>query len=190
MPWCRPLGLAIVLAGTMSCFISAAIAEERMQLGAPEAPRWEGAIARDFRGSVGDRVFFADGSAELTPRARLAIAAQAHWLKHKPALTVMVEGHADDSGTSEDNMRLSRQRADAVRQHLIELGIAGERIRITAFGRNQTVADCTGSQCAAQNRRAVTSVKPGTPVPVTAPAVSRKAEALAAPGLPSTPRWF
>ena len=178
MPRGRPLGLAVVLAGTMPFLIApGSIAEDRMQLGAPEASRWEGSLARDFRGSVGDRVFFADGSAELTLRARQAIAGQAHWLKHNPGLTVIVEGHADDSGTSEDNMRLSRQRADAVRQRLIELGIAGERIHAVAFGRNQTVADCAGSQCAAQNRRAVTAVKPGAAVPVIAPTSSRKAQA-------------
>ena len=132
--------------------------------------------------SVGDRVFFADRSAELSGRARAAIEAQAHWLKRKSGLVIIVEGHADDSGTSDDNMTLSRQRADAVRQRLIELGIATERIRITAFGRNQTVADCTGSLCAAQNRRAVTVVRPGAPAPATAPGTARKAAAAGASG--------
>ena len=71
---------------------------------------------------------FADRSAELSGRARAAIEAQAHWLTRKSGLIIMVEGHADDSGTSDDNMTLSRLRADAVRQRLIELGVAKERI--------------------------------------------------------------
>ena len=149
-----------------------------MQLGAPDV--MAAGIGRDFRMSVGDRVFFADRSAELSGRARAAIEAQAHWLKRKSGLIIMVEGHADDSGTSDDNMTLSRQRADAVRQRLIELGVATERIRITAFGRNQTVADCTGSLCAAQNRRAVTVVRPGAPAPAAAPGTARKAAAAGA----------
>jgi len=180
MPCGRSLGLALVLAGTMP-FVSAvpSPAEERMHLGPPEGV--EAGIGRDFRMSVGDRVFFADRSAELSGRARAAIDAQAQWLKHKPALIIMVEGHADDSGTSDDNFTLSRQRADAVRQRLIDLGIATERIRTSAFGRSQTVADCTASQCAAQNRRAVTVVRPGLPVPASPSGAARRAAGTGEP---------
>jgi len=145
-----------------------------MHLGVPDG--LEAGVGRDFRMSVGDRVFFADGSAELSGRARTAIEAQAQWLKRKPGLVIIVEGHADDSGTSDDNMALSRLRADAVRHRLIELGVGTDRIRVSAFGRTQTVADCTGWQCAAQNRRAVTVVRPGLPVPVSSPGAARKAE--------------
>ena len=177
----RPvLALLVALSATMILLWSpASSAEERMQLGAPEGLGL--GIGREFRSSVGDRVFFPDRSAELSTRARLAIDAQAQWLKHKPGLTVLVEGHADDSGTSDDNMQLSRQRADAVRVRLIEVGIAAERIRITALGRNQTVADCSGLLCAAQNRRAVTIVRPGMPVPATTPGAARKAEGAGEP---------
>jgi peptidoglycan-associated lipoprotein len=180
MPCGRSLGLALVLAGTIP-FVSVvpSWAEERMHLGVPEG--LEAGIGRDFRMSVGDRVFFADGSAALSGRARAAIEAQAQWLKRKPGLSIIVEGHADDSGTSDDNMALSRQRADAVRHRLIELGIATERIRVSAFGRNQTVADCTGSQCAAQNRRAVTLVRPGMPVPASPAGAAQKAEGTGKP---------
>ena len=66
-----------------------------MQLGAPDV--MAAGIGRDFRMSVGDRVFFADRSAELSGRARAAIEAQAHWLKRKSGLIIMVEGHADGS---------------------------------------------------------------------------------------------
>ncbi len=95
-----------------------------------------------------------------------------------------------NSGTGDDNMALSRQRADAVRQRLIELGVATDRIRVTAFGRNQTVADCTGSLCAAQNRRAVTVVRPGAPAPAAAPGTARKADAAPAPRRQSSAQAF
>ena len=177
MPCGRSLGLALMMAGTTPFLaVPPSAAEERMQLGAPEAV--ETRIGRDFRSSVGDRVFFADQSAELSARARAAVEAQAQWLKRKPTLLVIIEGHADDSGSSDDNVQLSRQRAEAVRGRLIELGIATDRIRVTAFGRNRTIADCAGTLCAAQNRRAVTVVRPGMPVPAATPAASRKAEGV------------
>src|SRR5262245_15662286 len=134
MPCGRSLGLAIVLAGPIGLGVP--------NLGAGGGGKEAGGpgggaagIGREFRMRVGDRVFFADRSAELSVRARTAIEAQAQWLKRKPGLIIMVEGHADDSGTSDDNMALSRQRADAVRQRLIELGVATDRVRVTAFGR-------------------------------------------------------
>src|SRR5262245_49902211 len=82
MPCGRLLGLAVVLAGTMPfVFAMPSSAQERMYLGVPEG--LEGGVGRDFRMSVGDRVFFADRSADLSGRARAAIEAQAQWLKRK-----------------------------------------------------------------------------------------------------------
>jgi outer membrane protein OmpA-like peptidoglycan-associated protein len=190
----RPLGLTIIilLATTLPPqWAGVACAQDRMRLGAPDVIMGsEGSIGREFRGSVGDRVFFADRSAELSPRARLALDAQAQWLKRKATLAVVVEGHADDSGTSDDNMQLSHRRADAVRARLIELGIATERIAVAAFGRNQTVADCMGLVCAAQNRRVVTVIRPAAPGPHLAPDAPRRAEAPGGPSRQAARRLF
>jgi peptidoglycan-associated lipoprotein len=77
-----------------------------------------------------------------------------------PHLSVIVEGHADDAGGLAHNLSLSQQRAEVVRQRLIQLGVAPERIRAAAFGRERLIADCATAACAAQNRRAVTIVGP------------------------------
>jgi outer membrane protein OmpA-like peptidoglycan-associated protein len=135
-------------------------AEERMQLGV--SPPAAGSNAWDFQTTVGDRVFFSEGSAELGTRARRALEAQAAWLARHPALPVMVEGHADDGGAASHNLVLSRRRAEAVRQRLIEAGIAPGRIRVVAHGRERQVATCSVSDCATQNRRAVTVLEPAT----------------------------
>ncbi len=110
----------------------------------------------EFQALVGDRVFFAQGSAALSARARKALAAQAAWLAQHPALRVTVEGHADDPGG--DDHRLSQQRAEAVRRRLIEAGVAPERIRTIAYGRRHLIALCGDPLCGPQNRRAVTVV--------------------------------
>lgn len=142
-------------------------AQERMQLGAPGL-----SPGVEFRDLAGDRVFFGDGSADLGSRARAALAVQAAWLVRNPAAPVIVEGHADDSGDSEQNLTVSRQRAESVRQRLIELGVAPQRIRTVAYGKLRLLADCPDSFCAAQNRRAVTVIgRMEVPVPV-APSTS------------------
>ena len=137
-------------------------AEERMQLGVPLG------LAAEFQAQVGDRVFFSEGSAELGARARTALEAQAAWLKRHTALPVTVEGHADDAGAISHNLEVSRRRAEAVRRRLIESGVAPERIRTVAYGRERPIAECGEPSCAAQNRRAVTVV--GAPAAASAPA--------------------
>jgi peptidoglycan-associated lipoprotein len=140
----------------------AAMAEERMQLGVPLN------AAAEFQAQVGDRVFFSEGSAELGARARSALEAQAAWLKRHAALPVIIEGHADDAGAVSHNVEMSWRRAEAVRRRLIEMGLAPERVRVVAYGRERLIAECAAPGCAAQNRRAVTVV--GAPTAASAPA--------------------
>jgi peptidoglycan-associated lipoprotein len=132
-----------------------------MQLGAPPG------TAVEFQTQVGDRVFFSEGSADLGSRARAALEAQAMWLKLHGSLSVTIEGHADDLGAPAHNQEVSWRRAEAVRQRLIERGIAAGRIRVMAYGRERPIAECSAPGCAAQNRRAVTVV--GAPFAASAP---------------------
>ena len=116
------------------------------------------ALADRFRNDAGDRIFFSDGSAELGSRARIALEAQAQWLRQAADTTVTIEGHADDRGAADYNSVLAQRRADAVRQRLIETGIAPERIAVLGLGRSRPIALCRDETCGAQNRRAVTTV--------------------------------
>jgi outer membrane protein OmpA-like peptidoglycan-associated protein len=106
-----------------------------------------------FRQSAGDLVFFSDGSAELGARARRVLEAQSDWLKSQPTARVIIEGHADDSGSTAQNVRLSEARAQAVLARLVEAGIELSRLSVSAVGKTKRVAECDDSACAAQNRR-------------------------------------
>jgi len=161
MFWGKQLGGYIVGGVAFLHTVPAVVAQERMQLGVPLN------AAAEFQGQVGDRVFFSEGSAELGARARAALEAQAAWLKRHAALPIIVEGHADDAGAVSHNVEMSWRRAEAVRRRLIEMGLAPERVRVVAFGRERLIAECTAPGCAAQNRRAVTVV--GTPTAAAAP---------------------
>jgi outer membrane protein OmpA-like peptidoglycan-associated protein len=112
-----------------------------------------------FRLVAGDRVFFSEGSAELGASALAVLAAQAAWLKRYPQTAVVVEGHADDPGTSDENSVISAGRAEAVRSRLLEGGVEPERIVTAVYGRNRPVAICGEPQCSAQNRRAISVIK-------------------------------
>jgi len=128
------------------------------------SPAWEqelrrnAAIQAKLRVEAGDRVFFAAGSAELGGKARRALAAQAQWLNLWHEFEAAIEGHADESGTEEENLQLSKLRAEAVRRRLVEEGVDAGRLAIVALGRTQPIATCKSRVCSAQNRRVVTLV--------------------------------
>ena len=109
---------------------------------------------------VGDRIFFVAGSAELGSRAPAGLGAQAAWMRKQSQVDAVIEGHADDPGSADENRAVALARAEAVRQRLIEEGIAPDRLRISVLGRGRRIADCEGTECATHNRRAVTVVYP------------------------------
>ncbi len=116
-------------------------------------------LALDFQTSAGDRVFFAESSTELGAKARSVLAAQARWLAKHTNLPVTVEAHADDHGGNRElDVRLAEKRGEAVRERLLEEGVAASRITVQAFGRDRPVATCSAPECAVQNRRVVTRV--------------------------------
>ena len=150
--------VANLLGGLVFAALSAvpAIAEggERMSLGLPQG------VAAEFQNRAGDRVFFAESSAELGARALAAIDAQAAWLLQHPSLAITIEGHADDWGSTRENLELAERRAAAVRKSLIVRGVAAERIATISFGRTRRAADCAEPMCRAQNRRSITVLIP------------------------------
>ncbi len=107
---------------------------------------------------AGDRVYFAFDSAELTPEARATLEKQAEWLKHHAQVRVIIEGHADERGTREYNLALGERRANAVKNYLVALGIAPERIETISYGKERPAVLGTGEAVWRLNRRAVTKV--------------------------------
>jgi peptidoglycan-associated lipoprotein len=149
----------------MSCFIALAACSKKNtpDLNAGTGP---GAAAvpgseQDFTTNVGDRVFFAEDQSTLSPEAQETLRRQAQWLNQYGAVTVQVEGHADERGTREYNIALSARRATAAREYLISQGVKGSRISSIAYGKERPAALCDAEQCWSQNRRAVTVITGG-----------------------------
>jgi len=72
---------------------------------------------------------------------------------------VHVEGHTDDRGDEAYNLYLSQQRADAVRQYLIDHGIAGERLDAVGKGETQPLVSNDSEEGRLKNRRVEFVVK-------------------------------
>jgi outer membrane protein OmpA-like peptidoglycan-associated protein len=94
-------------------------------------------------------VTFVEGSATLTQGAKATLDVVANRLTRQPT-QVEVQGHTSSTGSLELNMKLSEQRAEAVRDHLISLGVAADSITARGYGPTQPVA----SNDTAEGRRA------------------------------------
>ena len=76
-------------------------------------------------------------------------------LKQNPGLTVEIQGHTDSHGSDAYNQTLSENRANTVKQHLVNNGIAASRLATRGYGESQPVASNATSEGRAQNRRVV-----------------------------------
>jgi outer membrane protein OmpA-like peptidoglycan-associated protein len=74
-------------------------------------------------------------------------------LKANPAVSVVITGHTDNIGTQESNQKLSLERAQTVRNWLVEKGIASNRMRTIGRGQNEPVNLNDTEEGRAQNRR-------------------------------------
>jgi OOP family OmpA-OmpF porin len=68
-------------------------------------------------------------------------------------LEVDIEGHADETGTSEHNLVLSRQRADAVKRIIVQYGVDEKRITTHAYGETRPRVPGHAEEQLSQNRR-------------------------------------
>jgi len=97
--------------------------------------------------------FFALDSVELNQESRGTIQKNGEYLKRRMSTKIMVEGHADSRGTNEYNLALAERRAGAVRDYLVSLGIAADRITIVSKGEEAPFCTEESESCWQQNRR-------------------------------------
>ena len=104
---------------------------------------------------VGDRVFFDFDKYDIRADQRGTVEALAAWLDTNPAVTLTVEGHADERGTREYNLALGERRANAVRDYLVALGTNPARLTTVSFGEERPAVLGSNDSAWAQNRRGV-----------------------------------
>ncbi len=90
-------------------------------------------------GLQGD-VLFRTGSAEITPEIAHQIQVLAQAVAKSPELKVRVDGYADPRGSVDTNLKLSEDRANAVRDLFLAAGISDEVLEVNAYGKSQSVA--------------------------------------------------
>ena len=70
-----------------------------------------------------------------------------------------ISGHTDNVGDDAANMELSKNRANAVKERLVSLGVEGSRMTALFFGETQPVASNDTAEGRQANRRVVFDIK-------------------------------
>ncbi len=98
-------------------------------------------------------VLFDTGEAQLKSSASRTVLKLVQFLQLNPRRVVRIEGYTDSTGTPEDNLKLSRDRAQSVADMLVDLGIDEKRIEVQGYGDQYPVEVNASERGRAQNRR-------------------------------------
>jgi OOP family OmpA-OmpF porin len=111
-------------------------------------------IYEDGQFKVLDTVKFEHGSAKLDKDSLSLLDQVALTIKANPQVErVRVEGHTDDTGPRDVNLRLSKQRALVVRDYLIRKGVSPRRLSAEGYGPDRPLVEGTSDSARAKNRR-------------------------------------
>jgi len=77
----------------------------------------------------------------------------ADWMQKNPNRRVQIEGHCDDRGSEEYNIALGAKRAQAAKEYLQTLGIAGDRMSTISYGKELPLCTEHTEDCWTENRR-------------------------------------
>lgn len=96
---------------------------------------------------------FEASSATIDPANAPILQQIVELLRSRPEIRMGVFGHSDTEGSVVQQLRLSKQRAEAVARYLQQNGIDPKRLRIEGFGDQRPIADHVTEAGRAQNRR-------------------------------------
>ena len=102
--------------------------------------------------TLGD-VLFESGQTELRDDALESLVEVVDLLQSEPDKFIRIEGHTDSTGNAETNLKISQQRADAVLEALVQLGVDPARITAIGMGQDFPIATNESDEGRAQNRR-------------------------------------
>lgn len=106
-------------------------------------------------------VYFDLDQADIRDDSKAVLDQKIPLLNANPNLTIKVTGHTDSRGSDEYNIALGQRRARAVRDYLVQRGIASSRITLDTRGEEQPVAQGEDESAWSQNRRAEFEITAG-----------------------------
>ena len=111
-------------------------------------------IVRRGQLEVLDKIYFETAKAVIKPISFPILDAIAATLKGNPQILLMeVQGHADERGDDDYNMRLTEDRAASVKAYLTEHGVEADRLQSHGYGETKPICNQHSEGCWSKNRR-------------------------------------
>jgi outer membrane protein OmpA-like peptidoglycan-associated protein len=101
---------------------------------------------------------FENGKAVIKKESFISIDGLIELLKKKTTFKLTISGYTDNVGKDEMNLKLSEDRANAVKEYIVRNGIAAERIKAEGFGKANPIAPNDTPEGKAKNRRVEFSI--------------------------------
>jgi peptidoglycan-associated lipoprotein len=98
-------------------------------------------------------VMFDYDMAAVRENQRGVLQKNADWMRRWTTTRVTIEGHADARGTNEYNLALGERRGNAVKEYLVSLGIAADRMSVISKGEEAPLCTEMTDPCYERNRR-------------------------------------
>src|ERR1022692_3300639 len=99
-------------------------------------------------------VFYDYDSYDVSAQYQQVLQGDARFLQQHKSLKFTIEGHCDERGSTESNLALGDNRANAAKQALAQLGISPDRMRTISYGKEKPFCTESNESCWQQNRRA------------------------------------
>jgi peptidoglycan-associated lipoprotein len=110
-----------------------------------------------FHQNVKD-IFFDYDSYDVRADAQSTISSDANYLNQHPTLKVVIGGYCDERGSTEYNLALGENRANAAKQGLVTAGVSPDRLRTVSYGKEKQFCTEHDESCWQLNRRAQFSI--------------------------------
>lgn len=98
-------------------------------------------------------IFFDYNAYAIKPEYQVLLKQDYDFLKSAPGGVIVLEGNADERGSTEYNLALGQKRADAVKLDLKLLGVQEAQVESLSYGKEKPRATCHEEKCWAENRR-------------------------------------
>ncbi len=98
-------------------------------------------------------ILFDPTSFVLSEKSKFILKTFSSFMLENPSITILIQGHTDDIGDDAGNLTLSEQRAKAVKDYLVSLGIKAERLKAKGYGESTPKVPNTSAETRAKNRR-------------------------------------
>lgn len=100
-----------------------------------------------------ENIYFDTGKATLKPESTATLQSMSELMLNKKSLEIEISGHTDNVGNDEYNLKLSEDRANAVKNYLVVKGIENSRVKTIGYGPSQPIATNDTEEGRQKNRR-------------------------------------